>query len=795
MKKRFLGVFLSLILVFACFVAAACGKDETETPIGDPVTVTLGYAEDSGVLSWNAVEGATKYKIRLSNANDVAKSEETAETSLQLYLRKGLTRITLIAEDAQSRERGNGTKTVELAADFGAPEQVSNLSYNKDSGSLGWTAVSGATKYLVSVSSVNNESFTAVKNAEVTAPSYTVSLTKGIYDISVVAVNDHGAKSLESTCRYASYVDSAYGTEIADGVYKLFDFEDENVLDLSRYNESYKAWSAESRKPEWKVVNKHEKAEDSSEAENVDFDSNALVVRAGYNAAGDTVTRTSAVSFTLPQPLENWGRIYYDVFRTQNPSVGLLLTDTSGTRVLRSVEWDHQATLGKWGTVSFTKSEVLASNPDFGAIAEISFVLVNGKGGVAYFDNVRFDTVDLGYFGSCLYRRSTDTFTFDAVAGAQNYEMFVDGDETPIALTETEYKFETPLSAGNHEIKVAAYNGNSRREKTFSFAVGEKIKFNEAVTEGSDEYLLADFNTVEYREYLSVEGNHYNWGGVQTQYSISDGKLIIDPLSEFGYNRVLKYTFPTPIAKADMRNIKFTLTSTKAVRIYAFGVYDEATEKYEMTGTEWNGDWVMNDGGSMTTEGVIVYSGFKKLTSDYVTGIAVTCGSNVASTVVHLNEITYEKLEPITNFNTKIEGTENEYLLADFSVNGYKDYLSNNGSGKYTLSQNGLEVTGAYWNNDSVKYTLPAAIALSDIEQIKVEFIVTGGKHGVVRAGDGTNFKGTNTATSPMTFTIDTTVLTGDNLVSFLLSCNDTATTITYTRITYIKKAAAKAAE
>ena len=790
MKKRFLGVFLSLILVFACFAAAACGKDETETPIGDPVTVTLGYAEDSGVLSWNAVEGATKYKIRLSNANDVAKSEETAETSLQLYLRKGLTRITLIAEDAQSRERGNGTKTVELSADFGAPEQVSNLSYNKDAGSLGWTAVSGATKYLVSVSSVNNVAFTAVKDAEVTAPSYTVSLTKGIYDISVVAVNDHGAKSLESTCRYASYVDSAYGTEIADGVYKLFDFEDENVLDLSRYDESYKAWSAESRKPEWQVVNKHEKAEDSPEDESVAFDSNALVVRAGYNAAGDTVTRTSAVSFTLPQPLENWGRIYYDVFRTKNPSAGLLLTDTSGTRVLRSVEWDHQATLGKWGTVSFTKSEVLASNPDFGAIAEISFVLVNGKGGVAYFDNVRFDTVDLGYFGSCLYRRSTDTFTFDAVAGAQNYEMFVDNAETPISLTETEYKFETPLSAGNHKIKVAAYNGNSRREKTFSFAVGDKIKFNEAVSEGSDEYILADFNTVEYREYLSVEGNHSKWDGVQTQYSISDGKLIIDPLSEWGYNRVLKFTFPTPIAKADMRNIKFTLTSTKAVRIYAFGEYDEATEKYEMTGSEWNGDWVMNDGGSMTSEGVIVYSGFKKLTSDYVTGIAVTCGNNVASTVVHLNGITYEKLEPITNFNTKIEGTENEYLLADFSVSGYKDYLSSNGSGKYTLSQNGLEVTGASWDNNSVTYTLPSAIALSDVEQIKVEFIVTGGKHGVVRASDGTNLKGTNTPTSPMTFTIDTTVLTGDNLVSFLLSCNDTATTITYTRISYIKKAA-----
>ena len=393
-------------------------------------------------------------------------------------------------------------------------------------------------------------------------------------------------------------------------------------------------------------------------------------------------------------------------------------------------------------------------------------------------------------FGSTPYRRSNDTFTFDAVTNAQKYELYVDDAETPVTTSATEYAFGTPLTTGEHTVKVIAFNGTARTEQTYIFSVGDKIKFNEAVTEGSDEYLLADFNTVEYREYLSVEGKHYNWGGEQTQYSISDGKLIIDPLSESGYNRVLKFTFPTPIAKADMRNIKFTLTSTKAVRIYAFGEYDEATEKYEMTGSEWNGDWVMNDCGFMTTEGVIEYGGFKQLTSDYVTGIAVTCGSNVASTVVHLNGITYEKYEPITNFNSKIEGTENEYLLADFSVNGYNDYLSGIGSGKYALSQNGLEVTEANWNGNSVLYTLPSSIAISDIEQIKVEFIVTGGKSGVVRAGDGTNFKGTDTPTSPMTFTIDTTVLTGDNLVSFLLSCNDTATTITYTRISYIKKAA-----
>lgn len=41
-----------------------------------------------------------------------------------------------------------------------------------------------------------------------------------------------------------------------------------------------------------------------------------------------------------------------------------------------------------------------------------------------------------------------------------------------------------------------------------------------------------------------------------------------------------------------------------------------------------------------------------------------------------------------------------------------------------------------------------------------------------------------------MEFTIDTAEVTGDKIVSFLLSCNDTSMTIVYTKITYVKKTA-----
>ena len=963
MKKRLFGIFLALTLAFTCFAVAACGKKE-EKPIGDPVTVELGYAEDTGMLSWSAVEGATKYTIRLNNVNDSAKSEVTTATSLQLYLRRGSTRISLIAEDEQGRERGNGTKTVTLESDFGAPAQVTGIAYDKAAGTLGWTASEGAVKYLVSATSVNNDEFVSVADAEATATSYAVALGKGVYDVSVVAVNDKGAKSIAANYRYASYVDSAYGTEITEGVYKLFDFEDENVLDLSRFNKTYKAWSQENKKPEWAIVNKHEKSEDSPEADTVDFTSNALKVRAAYNEEGDNVTRTSAVTFTLPEPLENWGRIYYDAFRTQNPSVGVLLTDTEGRQTLKSVSWDHGATLGKWGTVSFTRSEVLADNPDFGALAEISFVLVNGKGGVAYFDNVRYDMVDIGYFGNCSYVRSTDTFTFDEVSGAKKYEMYVDGATDPIELTQAKYVFDPALTTGNHSIRIVAINGESTREHTFdlevgerpafnvenptgsgeyvladfntveyreyfattartslgryynyaiadgklnithnedwangyllytlpaeidgakvvyfngvttshkyyigivyrdswtsgdettnmdtirgdalgtakdlvytvpaeragnpivaikimssyesdgvgvektisldsityltengigklgddckyvrstdvftfgevynaesydvyvdgatdpiscdtascdlsanplaagthsirvvakrgdasrertySLTVGEKVKFNVETAEGSTEYILADFETVEYNEYLALAGERASWG--ETKYSVTDGKLVIDPLVESGFYQTVKYTFPEPIAKADIHHIRIKLTTTETIRLFAF---DE-------NGNKTAAGWLSNP---RTEMGVATYYDFSTLEGDKVSAIAFTLNDWKKQSVVHVEEITYIKYAPVTGFNSEVAGTSDR-LLADFNASGYRDHISvagahaSYGATKWSVGFGYLTIDPLTESgfNQTVKYTFPQAISKANMLSIKVKFSTT----------------------------------------------------------------------
>lgn len=697
MKRKLFGIILALTLAFTCFAVAACGNDGgKETPPGNPVTVELGYAEDTGVLSWNAVEGATKYIVRISNINDTAKSAETAETTLQLYLREGTSRIALIAEDAQGRELGNGSKIVELATDFGAPEMVSGLAYDKEAGALGWTAAEGAVKYLVSISSINNEQFAAVTNAETTSASYTVALEKGIYDAFVIAVNEHGAKSHASSYRYASYVDPAYGTEISEGVYKLFDFEDENVLDLSRYASDYKAWSQENKKPEWAIVNKHEKLEDYIEADTVDFTSKALKVRAAYNEEGDEATRTSAVTFTLPEPLENWGRIYYDMFRTTNPPAGVLLTDVTGKRVLKNVEFSHAATLGKWGTVSFTRSEVLESEPEFGALAEISFVLVNGKGGVAYFDNVRFDTVDLGYFGESLYRRSTDTFTFDAVVGAQKYDMFVDGAETPIELTEPEYRFETALTTGNHSIKVIAYNGDCSREHTYEFAVGDKIKFN-VEKESTGEFVLADFDTVEYREYMSRDGAQANYGDPQSEYSISGGSIHVISRRNWG-NSYIKYTLPAPISKADISGICVNYKSSNDLMVYL--IDENGSRAYMYTAPNSAKDY------TTVTKMLSAFEG--TLDGEQIVAIAfssrfshpATDTEPAVSVDIDVNEISYLSADYVGTFDTTSSYKRSSDLFTfggaanatsyDLYVDNATDPITDVEENKYDFSENPL---------------------------------------------------------------------------------------------------------
>lgn len=643
MKRKLFGIFLALTLAFTCFAVAACGNDgDKETPPGDPVTVELGYAEDTGVLSWNAVEGATKYIVRISNINDTAKSAETAETTLQLYLREGTSRIALIAEDAQGRELGNGSKIVELATDFGAPEMVSGLAYDKEAGALGWTAAEGAVKYLVSISSINNEQFAAVTNAETTSASYTVALEKGIYDAFVIAVNEHGAKSHASSYRYASYVDPAYGTEISEGVYKLFDFEDENVLDLARYKEILQGgWIKASKKPEWAVVNKHEKPEDRGEAATVDFTSKALKVRAPYKGENETDPYSSSVAFTLPEPLENWGRIYYDMFRTTNPPAGLVLTDVDGRRIIKYVEFNNGDTLEKWGTISFTKSELLASNSEFGAIAEIAFAQINTGGGVAYFDNVRFDMIDLGYFGESLYRRSTDTFTFDAVAGAQKYDMFVDGAETPIELTEPEYRFGTALTTGNHSIKVIAYNGDCSREHTYEFAVGDKIKFN-VEKESTGEFVLADFDTVEYREYMSRDGAQANYGDPQSEYSISGGSIHVISRRNWG-NSYIKYTLPAPISKADISGICVNYKSSNDLMVYL--IDENGSRAYMYTAPNSAKDY------TTVTKMLSAFEG--TLDGEQIVAIAFSSRfSATAPVTIDVNEISYLSADYVGTFDT-----------------------------------------------------------------------------------------------------------------------------------------------
>lgn len=320
--------------------------------------------------------------------------------------------------------------------------------------------------------------------------------------------------------------------------------------------------------------------------------------------------------------------------------------------------------------------------------------------------------------------------------------------------------------------------------------------FNQLVSGSTTEYLLADFNVNGYKQNLKVDGEHYNWDGPQTTYAVKDGKLVIDKLVESGWNRVLKYTFPTAIKADDIAQITFKLTTTEAINIW---LLDE------------NGEKLVSDKlltGACTELSSVPYVVSYELAGKNISAIALSLNNYKKQSVVSIDEITYEKNVAITNFNTLVEGTENEYLLADFSVSGYKQYLSGGGNGTYALGDNKCVVSNCNWGSHYVEYTLPKALNTADIDKIKFAFEKpNGGMHGtayIVLTDDsgtelavytdsnaGTGYEVTlselvvNRSTNEK---VDLTTYT--KLKAIRISSNNAGTPVTYTKLSYTKKTA-----
>lgn len=585
--KKFLACLgLICLSVIIALTAVGCTDNEEEKPpVTETVTIELSYDAESGILSWTAVENAAKYTVNVIKSGETPVTKEVTENKIALELKNGSTRVTVTAFDSGSAELGVGSKIITLEVDFGAPVKPANLKYDKTNGKLTWDASEGADKYLVNVTSITDAEF-VILNAEVTETEKQLDLSGGIYEISVYAVSAGGAKGETSVIEYRSFTDGNFGAEIGEtGFYRILDFEDENVLEISRQSD-YIEWASgvlgscvygisqeivinasidedgdgePDRNENGNIVYEREPSESKI------LELEQIVRESGTSFAGAT--------FNLQEKITDFGRLYFDVYRATGSSVSVMLDDGEGHSATIPVEWNHNASWYNWSTVSLTKSAIMNKAPEFTGIKEITFYFRNANGGRVYFDNVRFDKTDLGDLGGITYSKKDTKFVWDAVESAARYELYIDGAEEPSVSETAELVLTEPLAAGNHSVKLVAINGEYKREKTVEFFVDKDARFDVPVEEGSDEFILAAFDTNEYLPYLKPNG------GYAPKYTVNDG-VVEATFTHSWVNGALNYEFPQTIDGKTIYKLNIRFKVAAGVTFVWYGADSDGNECY-----------------------------------------------------------------------------------------------------------------------------------------------------------------------------------------------------------------------
>ncbi len=181
--KNHLNICLFLL---SAIVLAACSSDsgggENGSAPAAPTNLTASVSGDSVSLSWDAVDGASSYKVYRDGSllNSVSSNS---------FSENGLAYGTYLYEVASVNDSGESASKASISVDVHevAPSAPSDLSasVNGDSVSLSWSAASGASSYKVYrdgdlVESVSTNSFSEDE------------LDDGTYLYEVTSVNDSG---------------------------------------------------------------------------------------------------------------------------------------------------------------------------------------------------------------------------------------------------------------------------------------------------------------------------------------------------------------------------------------------------------------------------------------------------------------------------------------------------------------------------------------------------------------------------------------------------------------------------
>jgi hypothetical protein len=204
-KQEKLGVAVgALVLIMALFVGCpGAGDGGGETTVGTPAKPTGQVVSVNSVkISWTGVSGAAKYSIyrTVSSTGTYRYLDETEELS---YTDTGLTanskyyyKIRAVGSDGVE---GAPSDYVEVTTTLvtSAPAAVTVTGSTKDSITLMWTAVSGASEYKIYFCETSNGQYSSVGTTR--AVTYThddlTPATTFYYRVSAVSNGEESAKS------------------------------------------------------------------------------------------------------------------------------------------------------------------------------------------------------------------------------------------------------------------------------------------------------------------------------------------------------------------------------------------------------------------------------------------------------------------------------------------------------------------------------------------------------------------------------------------------------------------------
>lgn len=191
MKRNFISLLVALTALFMLFAFSACAPEEPS--VDEPVKITGISLSEDGVLTWNAVPGATTYRLVVGMSSDT--TTETTFALQQFNLSDGMHTVGVFAsKDASEMEIGfgelkftlqkgvytSGTAEIPVEPDPGEVLESPELALERDS--LVWDSVSGAIGYRLTVGGQKIE-------LDKDKTSYTIeNIAVGSFSASIVAL-------------------------------------------------------------------------------------------------------------------------------------------------------------------------------------------------------------------------------------------------------------------------------------------------------------------------------------------------------------------------------------------------------------------------------------------------------------------------------------------------------------------------------------------------------------------------------------------------------------------------------